>query len=103
MFIGVISFLLSLLGFILEYFIKVLNNGEEEFICYYCDVIFRIRGYLMRYIKKYVIEKVYYCLFFNSVIFFDFRCYNLGGFSRCDIYKIYLKVRYVLYFKGVKL
>ncbi|EJS42166.1 stp1p [Saccharomyces arboricola H-6] len=85
-----------------EHSTKVLSNGEEEFICHYCDATFRIRGYLTRHIKKHAIEKAYHCPFFNSGTPPDLRCHNSGGFSRRDTYKTHLKARHVLYPKGVK-
>ncbi|CAI4059365.1 hypothetical protein SKDZ_04G6550 [Saccharomyces kudriavzevii ZP591] len=85
-----------------EHSSKVLSNGEEEFICHYCDATFRIRGYLTRHIKKHAIEKAYHCPFFNGATPPDLRCHNSGGFSRRDTYKTHLKARHVLYSKGVK-
>lgn len=99
---GVTSSPLSPSGSTPEHSTKVLNNGEEEFICHYCDATFRIRGYLTRHIKKHAIEKAYHCPFFNSATPPDLRCHNSGGFSRRDTYKTHLKARHVLYPKGVK-
>ena len=85
-----------------EHSTKILDNGEEEFICHYCDATFRIRGYLTRHIKKHAIEKAYHCPFFNNATPPDLRCHNSGGFSRRDTYKTHLKARHVLYPKGVR-
>ena len=93
---------LSASGSTPEHSTKVLENGEEEFICHYCDATFRIRGYLTRHIKKHAIQKAYHCPFFNCSTPPDLRCHNSGGFSRRDTYKTHLKARHVLYSKGVK-
>ncbi|CAI4057734.1 hypothetical protein SUVZ_02G5690 [Saccharomyces uvarum] len=93
---------LSVSGPTPEHSTKVLENGEEEFICHYCDATFRIRGYLTRHIKKHAIRKAYHCPFFNCATPPDLRCHNSGGFSRRDTYKTHLKARHVLYSKGVK-
>lgn len=93
---------LSASGSTPEHSTKVLENGEEEFICHYCDATFRIRGYLTRHIKKHAIRKAYHCPFFNCATPPDLRCHNSGGFSRRDTYKTHLKARHVLYSKGVK-
>ncbi|CCE65155.1 hypothetical protein TPHA_0K00210 [Tetrapisispora phaffii CBS 4417] len=73
-----------------------------EFVCHYCDAVFRIRGYLTRHIKKHAIQKAFHCPFYNDSASSKLKCHTTGGFSRRDTYKAHLKIRHFMYPTGVK-